>query len=121
VHAGLVHHPPHKKKPPLPSPFLQKYESTGGGVSHSKLTLYSQAQVQQAQLQALGEVPKPLKSQHQISSSHIPTIQQQQQQPPTDEEFRQTWGKMKPKISKQLPAPFNSKAAKPKHGKKGFQ
>lgn len=48
VHAGLVHHPPHKKKPPLPSPFLQKYESTGGGVSHSKLTLYSQAQVQQA-------------------------------------------------------------------------
>jgi len=25
-----------------------------------------------------------------------------------DEEFRQTWGKMKPKISKQLPAPFNA-------------
>jgi hypothetical protein len=41
---------------------------------------------------------------------------------PHDEEFRQTWGKMKPKISKQLPAPFNSKPSKAggKAGMKGF-
>lgn len=38
-----------KRKPPLPSPFLSKHDG-----SHSKLALYSQAQVQQAQLQALG-------------------------------------------------------------------
>lgn len=36
--------------------------------------------------------------------------------------MRQTWGKMKPKISKQLPAPFNAinKSSKAK-GKKAFQ
>lgn len=32
-----------KRKPPLPSPFLSKHDG-----SHSKLALYSQAQVQQA-------------------------------------------------------------------------
>jgi hypothetical protein len=53
MHAPLYHqHPQTKKKPPLPSPFLTKYEGTASGnsaapsgVSHSKLALYSQSQV----------------------------------------------------------------------------
>ncbi|CDW74770.1 protein kinase domain containing protein [Stylonychia lemnae] len=119
-----------KRKPPLPSPFLSKHDG-----SHSKLALYSQAQVQQAQLQALGNIAQAndnsnkslaynLKNQHQISQGQIPTAQSNPSQlnSQQEEEFRQTWGKMKPRISKQLPAPFNAinnKTSKAK-GKKGF-
>jgi hypothetical protein len=64
-----------KRKPPLPSPFLSKHDG-----SHSKLALYSQAQIQQAQMQAFQsqqegnkQLQFNMKNQHQISQGNIPT------------------------------------------------
>ena len=108
-----------KRKPPLPSPFTAKLEG-----SHSKMALYSQNQI--GQPKGLGGIEPPpayqfqkpspqqiddgpskglqysMKNHHQISQGHIPTVNQMQQ----EEEMRQTWGKIKPKISKQLPPAF---------------
>ena len=51
---------------------------------------------------------------HQISQGHIPTVGQIQAHEKEDE-MRQTWGKMKPKISKQLPLPFSGISKVPKN------
>lgn len=126
-------HQGQQRKPPLPSPFMQKMEG-----SYSKLALYSNNQPAQKgdlppyqqyqkasnmnkQLQNMPQYTNPpegklhynLKSNHQISQGHIPTIGQLGQQ--EEEQMRQTWGKMKPKIiSKQLPLPFSNINSKPK-------
>ena len=124
-----------KRKPPLPSPFMAKLDS------HSKLAYnqnvgslpskgeqssynYKHPAVAQSSLITKHSQNSNLvddkalqynkMNHHQISQGHIPTVSQIQAHDKEDE-MRQTWGKMKPKISKQLPLPFSGISKVPKN------